>query len=55
MNDTIISTIITGVVSLIVGFITGYGTCKITLNKRIMKQKAGKSSSQIQIGEINGK
>lgn len=53
MSETIIAAIITGACSLIVGFFGGYAACYTKNVKNI--QKAGKHSTQIQVGSINGK
>lgn len=53
MSDTIIAAIITGLLSLIGGFISGYQYCLKNNIKKNQKQKAGKSSVQIQIGDVN--
>ena len=51
MSDTIIASIITGIIALIVGFLGGktYSSHK----KLKISQKAGKNSTQTQIGAIN--
>ena len=55
MTDTIIAAIITGVINLIGGFISGYQYCLKNNVKKIQKQKAGKDSVQVEIGDINGR
>lgn len=53
MSDTIIAALITGLISLISGFISRYQYCLKKTTKKNQKQKAGKSSVQIQIGDVN--
>ena len=53
MSDTIIAAIITGILSLMSGFITGYQYCLKNITKKNQKQKSGRNSVQIQIGDIN--
>ena len=52
MSDTIIAALISGFFSLIVGFFTGYTFCIKFNSKKIMQQKAGDNSKQVQIGDM---
>lgn len=55
MSDTIIASIITGAITLVVGFFSGYQySIKVNI-KRVMNQKSGDNSNQVQIGEVDGR